>query len=155
MIEVQEPSDWYVLAEYASFGVPEEDAHQGRGWEQGLSCFDYRTFSTTEDMQAAYKQQISILRQSGDSYERQLISTDYADFFGASQLVVNGSLSMPGSTLCVGITDSGRGQVVTEGGTLPIQRGTTFVVPAGTGEYEVQSAAGSELQVTICFPPQS
>ena len=152
MIEVQEPSDWYVFAEYASFGVREEDAHQKRGWDLGLACFNYTTYSP-KDVESVFKQQEPITRQIGNSYERQLISPNYAEFFRASELFVDGVLPITGDGFYIGITNSGSGRVVTTSGELAIQRGTTFVIPASAGDHEYHSDPRSELEVTICLPP--
>jgi mannose-6-phosphate isomerase len=154
MIEVQEPSDWYVLAEYESFGVSEEDAHQQRGWELGLESFDYAAFSM-EDVETILKQPKTVVRQVGESAEHRLISPKYEEFFGARELVVNGTLPRQGRTFYVGITDSGSGRVITGEGELPIKRGSTFFVPAGAGEHEYRSDIGATLQVTICLPPKA
>lgn len=154
MIEVQEPSDWTVLAEYASFGISEEEAHQQRGWDLGLACFDYTTYSL-QDAVSAFKQPMLAERRVGSSYECPLIAPEYAEFFSASELVVNGALPMSGGGFYVGITDRGSGRVITEHGELPIRRGTTFVVPAGAGDHEYRSDDGSQLVVTLCFPPVS
>lgn len=154
MIEVQEPSDWCVFAEYASFGIREEDAHQKRGWELGLDCFNYTNYSL-KDVESAFKQQEPIARQIGHSYERRLISPRYAEFFRASELFVDGVLPMTGDGFYIGITNSGSGRVVTSSGELAIQRGTTFLIPASAGDHEYHSDPGSELEVTICLPPSS
>jgi mannose-6-phosphate isomerase len=154
MVEVQEPSDWYVLAEYRNFNVPEEEAHQQKDWELALESFDYTTFSMN-DVETVLKQPKTIVRQAGESAEYRLISAKYEEFFGASELVVNGAFPMRGGAFYVGITDSGCGRVVTGEGELPIKRGSTFAVPAGAGEHEYRSDAGTALQVTICFPPKS
>jgi mannose-6-phosphate isomerase len=152
MVEVQEPSDWYVFAEYASFGVSEEDAHQKRGWDLGLACFDYTNYSP-EAIESLFKQHKSIVRETGNSYERRLISPKYAEFFRASELFVKGVLHMSGDTFYIGITDNGSGRVITANGELAIQRGTTFIVSASAGDHEYHSDPGSDLKVTICLPP--
>jgi mannose-6-phosphate isomerase len=154
MIEVQEPSDWAIMAEYAPFSITEEGAHQGRGWELGLDCFDYTTY-TEEEARRTFKQETPIIRREGDSYERRLISDAKAEFFGAHELVVQGSLSMPGGGFYVGIVEQGTGDVVTEQGELHLARGATFVMPAAAGAHEYRSTAGEPLEVVVCFPPTS
>lgn len=152
MIEVQEPSDWYVFAEFASFGVSEEDAHQKRGWDLGLSCFNYTTYSL-DDIESVFKQQEPITRQIGNSYERRLISPKFADFFRSSELFVDGILPMTGDSFYIGITNRGSGRVTTKNGELAIQRGTTFVISASVGDHDYISNPGSQLEITICLPP--
>jgi mannose-6-phosphate isomerase len=153
MIEVQEPSDWFVLAEYKSFGMKEEDAHQGRGWKLGFDCFDFTTYPTREDVQAAFKQTTPVVREEAESYERQLISPEYAEFFGASDCVVRGSLSMPGGTFYIGIVETGSGYVETNTYQLRLKRGTTFVVPASVSDHQFVSGEETELVITVCYPP--
>jgi mannose-6-phosphate isomerase len=152
MIEVQEPSDWYVFADYASFGVSEEDAHQKRGWDLGLACFNYTNYSL-KDIESTFKQQEPITRRVGNSYERRLISLKYAEFFRASELFVDGVLPMSGDGFYIGITNTGSGLITTANGVMAIQRGTTFIIPASVGEHEYISNPGSELEITICLPP--
>ena len=40
LTELQEPTSFSVLAEYENFGVTEDQATLGLGWEVALSCFD-------------------------------------------------------------------------------------------------------------------
>lgn len=154
LIEVQEPSDWAVLAEYAAFGLGEEAAHQNRGWDLGLACFDYTTYSR-EAVFTTFKQDTPIIRREKDSFEQQLIAPEHHSFFGASQITVRGRLAMPGGRFSVGLTDEGAGKVTAAGGALRLQKGTTFVIPAGTGETMFESEPDATLKVTLCFPPSA
>ena len=42
LTELQEPTSFSVLAEHSAFGVGEDAATLGLGWDLALSCFDLR-----------------------------------------------------------------------------------------------------------------
>lgn len=154
MIEVQEPSDWSIHAEYESFGLSASEAHQGFGWDLALQCFDYRTYSP-EDIQRQFKQETPVVREVAASRERRLIAPAYADYFGASEVSVRGVLPMPGGQLTIGLVDAGTGSVEAARCALELTRGTTFVVPAGVDGYQFASRGTDPLRVTLCYPPRA
>jgi len=152
MIEVQEPSDWSIHAEYAPFGLGEDEAHQGFGWEAAFEALD-AVACTPEDIRQRLKQETPVVRQVGDSVERRLIAPEYAGYFGASEATVRGALPLEGGRLAIGLVDAGEGRVEAGGGALSLARGTTFVLPAAASDARLVSSGGDALRVTLCYPP--
>lgn len=154
MIEVQEPSDWAFHAEHEAFGITAEAAHQGFGWELALECLDATTYSPA-DVEQQLKQATPVVRRVGRSYERRLVTPEVAEFFGASEVVVWGSLPMMGGRFAIGLVNEGIGRVGKADSELLVSRGSTFVVPAGAGDWRLIALGRDALRVTLCYPPEA
>ena len=154
LIEIQEPSDWVFHAEYETFRITAEAAHQGFGWELAFECLDATNY-TVEDIQRQFRQATPIMRQMGASHEHRLITPEAGDFFGASEMTARDAMLMPGGRFTVGLVTEGSGVVAAPGGELWVARGSSFVVPAGAGDWRLTALGRDALQVTLCYPPEA
>jgi mannose-6-phosphate isomerase len=146
LTELQEPTSFSVLAEHAAFGVSEDVATLGLGWDLALSCFDLRGRRDnlgeliTEPTPAG----------SGSSL-KQLFRSEAADYFGAVLVTCRrGTVALGPPCFAVLVVAAGAGEVRFDGGSEPLRHGETWVAPYGAGPLEF---AGNELQVIVCLPP--
>jgi mannose-6-phosphate isomerase len=123
MVELQEPTDFSILLEHASFGVEDEPgATLGLGWERALDALDRRAY----DAPAPTK----TLPAAADAY------------FRAERVTAPATLD-PGYSVLVGL--DGEGAVAD----LPIARGSTVLLPHAAGAAELQG----DVTVMRCRPP--
>ena len=134
LTELQEPTSFSVLAEFASFGLTEQQATLGLGWETAVSCFDLSGFDPT-------KLESLRSRRDVDALER--------EFFQAHRALVARETPLPNRTFAVLIVEQGNGSLIWDEGETSIQAGETWVVPYGAGDL---TATGS-LELLICLPP--
>jgi mannose-6-phosphate isomerase len=143
MVEVQEPTDFSIVAEWRGFPVSESDASLGRGWDVMLDAFDREPM--TDERLETLRQSPRIVAESATLTESALV--DQRPFFSASRLVVRGSAAWPfGDTFAVGVVTGGRGSVQGATSTLVLGRGSTFAMPEGGGHI----AGEPDLELIVC-----
>jgi len=147
-IEVQEPTDHMVLAEWS--GEDEAGATMGLGWDVALDIIDY-TPTEREIAVARARQQPTVLREQGDNRETRLVNADVLDFFDATQLDVADGISVEDGRFYVGIITAGAGTIEGDFGALPIRKGEAFACAASLG-HRFQ-AGRAPLQVVRCMGP--
>jgi mannose-6-phosphate isomerase len=118
LVEVQEPTDFSVLLEYANFGLP--DGHLGLGYDLALECVDRRGWSADR---------IAALR--GPSGSSRLLPPAADEFFAAERL--RGPVAELGAAFSVVVVVSGAGTLAGEHDHLPVRRGDTLLVPFAAG----------------------
>jgi mannose-6-phosphate isomerase len=107
LVEVQEPTDFSVLLEYANFGLP--DGHLGLGYDVALECVDRRGWSADR---------IAALR--GPSGSSRLLPPAADEFFAADRL--RGPVAELGPAFSVVVVVSGAGTLAGEHDRLPVRR---------------------------------
>jgi mannose-6-phosphate isomerase len=124
LVELQEPSDMSVLLEWDGFELSKDDGHLGLGWDRALQALD---------------------RGAVDPPERALPAGADA-YFRAERLTAPATLDA-GFSILVGL--DGSGTLVTEGGEVPLQRGSAVLVPHAAGAGELSG----DVTVMRCRPP--
>jgi mannose-6-phosphate isomerase len=147
-VEVQEPTNFSIAAEYGTF--PEKLAHLGRGWDTMLESVDYGPL-TDADVAALWHEPETI-REDDRMTERRLFRRDLDPFFRASRLIAHGATTPAGDSLGVWIVVSGRGAVRGRHTRLAVERGDVFLVPAA-GANDLQILPEGELEAIVCRPP--
>jgi mannose-6-phosphate isomerase len=148
LTELQEPTSFSVLAEFTSFGLTEDQATLGLGWETAVSCFDLSAYDPTK---------LESLRSRRDvgALEREAMVPLFppaADaFFQARRALVARETPLGDRAFAVLIVEHGKGSLIWDEGQTSIQAGETWVVPYGAGDL---TATGS-LELLICLPPNS
>jgi mannose-6-phosphate isomerase len=146
LTELQEPTSFSVLAEFAPFGLTEEQATLGLGWETAVSCFDLSGYDPTrlDGLRS---------RRDADALEREptvpLFPPAADAFFQAHRALVLRETPLRDRTFAVLIVEQGSGSLICDEGETSIQAGETWVVPYGAGDL---TATGS-LELLICLPP--
>src|SRR5439155_21046213 len=145
LTELQEPTSFSVVAEFASFGLTEQQATLGLGWETAVSCFDLSGFDPT-------KLESLRSRRDVDALERDptvpLFPPAANAFFQAHRALVARETPMRDRTFAVLIVRQGNGSLIWDEGETSIQAGETWVDPYGAGDL---TATGS-LELLICLP---
>jgi mannose-6-phosphate isomerase len=148
LAELQEPTSFSVLAEFAPFGLTEEQATLGLGWETAVSCFDLSGYDSTR---------LDGLRSWRDAHALKrdpmvpLFPPAAGAFFQAHRALVARETPLPDRTFAILIVEQGNGRLTWEEGETSVQAGETWVVPYGAGGL---TASGS-LELLICLPPNS
>ena len=114
MVELQEPTDFSVVLEWAGFGLEEDAANLGLGWDRALSALDRSGW----DEARARGLRADRLPAAADPYFR-------------AERVIGGDALDPGFAILVGL--AGAGTLATAAGELPFARGSTVLVPHAAG----------------------
>jgi mannose-6-phosphate isomerase len=117
LVEVQEPTDFSVLLEYSSFGLP--DGHLGLGYDLALQCVDRHRWDA---------ERVAALR--GPAGAARLLPPAADAFFAAERL--RGPAQMR-AAFSVVIVVAGAGTLTGEHDDLPVRRGDTLLVPYAAG----------------------
>ena len=107
LTELQEPTSFSVLAEHAAFGVSEDVATLGLGWDLALSCFDLR------GRRDSLGELITEPRPAGSGCSlQQLFPFEAADYFGAVLVTCRrGTLALGPPCFAVLVVAAGAGEV--------------------------------------------
>ena len=146
LTELQEPTSLSVLAEHVAFGLDDDQATLGLGWEVAIDCFDLGGYGRRLDEVLLPAAAGSV---AGDAVRR--LFPERADgFFRAELASCDGALALGDAGFAVLVVAGGRGDVHWDGGVDAIAEGQTWVVPHGAGPLSFSAA---ELQVIVCRPP--
>jgi mannose-6-phosphate isomerase len=121
--EIQEPTDFSIVAEIGGFPVDPEHAHLGLGWDVTIDAIDRRAFEPGRPG--------SFDAPGEPNRLIPLLPSWAGPFFRADRLDVSGT-ARPAlePAFVIGVVTSGRGAVRAAGGGLAIARGATFAIPA-------------------------
>jgi mannose-6-phosphate isomerase len=143
--ELQEPTAFSVLAEYARWGLDPEVATLGMGWETALSVFDR---SDRSGSVAEFHPRTAVLRDDGDARVERLFAEATAEFFGALRVRVHGRYELPPG-FAVLVIESGAGEMRCEEDRCQVHKGETWVVPHGAGTLTITG----DVRLLVCLPP--
>jgi mannose-6-phosphate isomerase len=126
IVELQEPTDLSVLLEWEGFELSPDDGHLGLGWDRALEALDR---SEARAPSAAPR-----LPAAADPY------------FRADRLTGRATLDA-GFAILVGL--AGSGTLATEGGEVPLNRGSAVLLPHAAGAGELRG----DVTAIRCRPP--
>lgn len=152
MVEIQEPTDFSIVAERHGFPIQEADAHLGVGWETMVDAFDRGVM--THAALRSLRQTPTVVRSDPGHREYRLIGPAGDPYFRASRHVVGGTLtfeSEPGFAIV--IVTSGRGTIRGRNADEPITAGDAFAIPARAGAHAAIRSHG-QLELIVCRPPR-
>jgi mannose-6-phosphate isomerase len=152
IVELQEPTDFSIVAETRGFPIAVEDAALGRDWDELIDGFDRRGLTTDELDALRY---IPGPPPIAGALPRARLTPSAADpYFRAERWTVTGHWPrVHEHAFLVGIVTRGEGTSrVGRGATLDLTAGTTFAVPAaGLPDLDLR---GDGLQLIACLPPR-
>ena len=154
MVEIMEPTDLFVRAEFSRAGVllPEEKRYLGRDVEFALAMFDYTVFPLDEIRRRYFQLPKLIATYNATSVEYALIDERATNCFRVKKLVVQGSIHKnPEHSFYAGIVTQGTGEVCSGSDRLELRRGNAFLIPFSAGAMEYSSPNGMEL--VLVLPP--
>jgi mannose-6-phosphate isomerase len=147
-IELQEPTDHMVIAEYS--GEDEAEATMGLGWDKALDIVDFSP--TTKE--AAFSKALQtpfVLREKGETREIRLVNEEVLEFFDATRLEVADVIHVEDGRYYVGIVTEGEGMIEGDFGSMPIHSGQSFVC-AATLQHRIR-VDEKPLRVIRCMGP--
>jgi mannose-6-phosphate isomerase len=148
LTELQEPTSFSVLAEYENFGVTEDQATLGLGWDVALSCFDLGGYAG-DRIYELLPPRVESSRQSGGTVF-DLFPPEASTFFSARLVRCSDHVELGQPSFAVLVVTEGSGQLGWDGGSERVQRGETWVVPFAAGRL---SFTGS-VEALVCLPPE-
>ncbi len=141
LLELQEPTDFSIVAETRGFPISPRDATLGLGWDRAIHCFD------TDAASSAVQRPGSPI--GGVS---RLLGPQADPFFRASRQAVHGEAAPPFEpSYAVGVVTDGTGEVRGATTVLHLRTGTTFALPAAATPSA--RVAGDGLEITWCLGP--
>lgn len=145
-IEIQEPADLGVLAEWKGSVDSPESATGGIAFEDGVRCFELAPQSRRAALEAAFQRPTPADRQ-GPNTETNLLGTAAEPYFRATRLDVESVHEPSGRGYYVALCTGGTGWV--EGGdwSEPLEPGDVFAMPA---TLEHRFRANSERLSIVC-----
>lgn len=148
VLEVQEPTDFSVLAEWDGYPIDPEDAHLGRGWETMLDCFDRRAM-TGDRLTELTAPPSPIVERPGMTM-RLPLGPASDPFFGALACEIRGTADWPlPGVFAVGVVTGGRGRIRNRHGDLDLASGDTFTLFAAAPPTVLEGS----LDMIACTPP--
>lgn len=153
LVELQEPTDFSIVAETAGFPIAAADAHLGMGWDVMVDAFD-RAGLSDEAFEGLRQQQAPADGAAAGERQR-LLGTAAEPFFRAERATLGerGSMRIPWpDTFVVGIVERGAGRVVSSGGSLPVRAGESFALPAAASTGATIESDGG-VRIIFCLPP--
>ncbi len=141
LLELQEPTDFSVVAETRGFPITALDATLGLGWDRAIDLFD------TEATPPAVQQPAAPLGGVA-----RLLGPEADPYFRALRQTVHGEAGAPFEpAYAVGVVTDGSGEVRGAHTVLQIRAGNTFALPAAATPSA--RLAGDGLEVTWCLGP--
>ena len=150
MVELQEPTDFSVLLEWAGFAIDgDAEGHLGLGFERALEALDRSAWSGAR-LERLRGRPVVVEASGGEASRGGALFSEEADaFFRAERIRPNGSSILPPSFSLL-VVLSGYGELVSEdGAALPLGRGETILIPFASGECRVEGA----VELIRCLPP--
>ncbi len=152
LVELQEPTDFSIVAEWEGFPINPEDAHIGLGWDTAIDCFDF-THYRPQQLLDEYQMQPQLLRQERGGEEWQLLGGKTAPYFSGTRLIARSDMPAEGNGFYIGVVTRGAGVLAGEFGELRLQRGDSFVCCAAMAEHGFASAGDEPFEIVRCLPP--
>ncbi|MEP7046010.1 MAG: mannose-6-phosphate isomerase, partial [Ilumatobacteraceae bacterium] len=149
LTELQEPTSFSVLAEYEAFGLDDDQATLGLGWDVALSCFDLGGYSG-DRLAALLPQQTEWSVQTGGTVA-DLFAPVADEFFAARRVRCTDMVDLGEPSFAVLVITDGSGALRWDGGVEPIGRGETWVVPYSAGS----TSFTGDVEVIVCLPPRA
>jgi mannose-6-phosphate isomerase len=144
LVELQEPTDFSVLLEWAGFAVDgRREGHLGLGFELALRCVDRSGWGPSELDRLRGQ-----ARQGTRPGVERLLPAEADPFFRAERLRPDPAAPLEAAFSILVVT-AGSGRLETPGGSLDLNRGDTVLVPYGAGAGEVRG----RLEAVRCLPP--
>jgi mannose-6-phosphate isomerase len=144
LVELQEPTDFSVLLEWAGFAIDgRREGHLGLGFDLALRCVDRSGWGPVELERLRGRP-----RPLRDGAER-LLPAEADPFFRAERLRPDPAAPLEAAFSILVVT-AGSGRLETGGGALDLERGDTVLMPYAAGAGEVRG----RLEAVRCLPPE-
>ena len=153
IVEIQEPSDFSIVAETRDLPIDPEDAHLRLGWDVAVDAIDRQGHDDAWLDRLRHDGRRPAVMERG--WRRTPLTDAPADpYLRAERLAVDGvaRTPWPDPSWLVGVVTAGAGRVAAGGAELAIRRGEAFAIPAAIlPDLALESSSGLEL--IACRPP--
>lgn len=140
--ECQEPTSFSILCEYKTFGLSENAATLGLGWEKVISGLTLKP-----DLKASenyFPIQRELLKNDSSSIYS-LFAKEGDDFFRALRVATTSEVTLPVNTFSILIVSDGSGILKWDTGEVVVSAGETLVIPAQVSGVKLQGNVGGLL----------
>jgi mannose-6-phosphate isomerase len=148
VVEVQEPTDFSILLEWAGYAVNGLEAgHLGLGYPLALEALDYSGWDPGR--------LAGLLGGRGEAGAQDgagpvgLLPPQADEFFRVERIRPRALPLSLAPQVAVLVVLDGQGRLMSEAGALPVGRGATLFVPYGAGTVRLEG----DLHVLRCMPP--
>ena len=142
LFELQEPTDFSVVAETRGFPIAPEGATLGLGWDAAIGFFE------TDAVDDLWQTPTAL----GGAVTR-LLGAAADPFFRALRLDVSGETGFDlEPSFGIGVVLAGSGEIRGTRTALSLERGRTFALPAAA--MPGARIAGDALELVLCLPPE-
>ncbi len=151
-VELQEPTDFSVMLEFAGFGLSSAEGELGLGRDVALSCVSRQALSQA-DLDRVVRRQ-ALCRPATPLQEVQATATKVLPsaanpYFRATRVAPGLGEVVLEPSFAVLVVLSGAGQLAGAGWDVPIAAGTTWAVPWAAGASTVRGG----VELLRCLPP--
>ncbi|MEI6811267.1 MAG: hypothetical protein WCK72_00650 [Actinomycetes bacterium] len=144
--ECQEPTSFSILCEYKTFGLSENAATLGLGWEKVISGLTLKPDRNATE--SYFPSQRELLRNDTSSIYS-LFAKEGDDFFRALRVATTSEVALPPNSFLILIVSNGSGILKWDFGEIPVRAGETLVLPAQLSGIKLQGDVGG----LVFLPP--
>ncbi len=149
LVEVQEPTDFSMVAEYEGYPIAPDQAHMDKGWDAMLDVIDRGVVGDSELAALCPAPRRVAANDTEGWYEDDVWGPQSDPFFKAYRLVIHGSMAWPqAGVYSVNIVIAGAGMAETAHGRLELEAGDTFAVLAATAPTTISG----DLEMLVTTP---
>ena len=146
--ELQEPTSFSVHAEYAAFGLDEQQATLGLGWPLAIASVDRSGYDVSR--LAELVPQPQTIKQDRHGRVTRLFGEESGEFFQALRAFVEGPRELPESFVIM-VVEAGLGTLEAGGEVHKVNGGETWILPFAAGPARIDGS----LRVIVCPPPEA
>jgi len=143
-VELQEPTDFSVMLEFAGFEIDPAGGDLGLGRDLAISCVQRRALS-----QAALDDLVRRTTPAGKAPVESALSIEASPYFRAERIRPNSAAAALEPSFAVLVVLEGAGEIAGQGWQLPLRAGQTWAMPWASGHATV---AGN-IELLRCLPP--
>ena len=140
--ECQEPTSFSILCEYRTFGLSENAATLGLGWEKVISGLTLRPDPHAIENYFPKERE---LFKTDSSKINSLFAEEGDEFFRALRVITTSEVTLPSSSFSILIVSHGSGHLTWDAGEIAIRSGETFVIPAAAMGAKLVGDVGAIL----------
>jgi mannose-6-phosphate isomerase len=140
--ECQEPTSFSILCEYRTFGLSENAATLGLGWEKVISGLTLRP--DPHAIENYFPKERELLK-TDSSKINSLFAEESDEFFRALRVITTSEVTLPSNSFSILIVSHGSGHLTSDVGEIAIRSGETFVIPAAATGTKLVGDVGAIL----------
>jgi mannose-6-phosphate isomerase len=148
LCELQEPTSFSIHLEHRRFGMDDNVATLGLGWEQALEGLELGSMTAAvDDLWSASRP----ARCGPGGCASHLFPERGTQFFDALRVEVAGELDLAPAAFAVVVVLAGSGVLGVAAGSREVAAGETWVIPYGAGG----ATLAGEVNALLCMPPSA